>query len=156
MSLTRSWNINQGVQAELRNTKLSTSTTNRLRDQRPLMAPKHGLVRLWKTKGQQIFTGHLSNKDHAACRLVCRKFATYLTPILFADIEVRFRSNRETFLPPILDPIMGIEQIFIYKPQRRQLDSSSPRYSSGQMTELLVNQYPPPKHIPTSHHLSKH
>ncbi|KAJ5505313.1 hypothetical protein N7453_004270 [Penicillium expansum] len=98
------------------------------------MAPEQGLIRLWKTKRiQQVLTSHLANKDLIACRLVCRKFAVYLAPILFVDVDVRFRRStfnrpsrmaalerigglvqamtfkishdRETFLPPILDPI---------------------------------------------------
>ncbi|KAJ5203483.1 hypothetical protein N7449_005562 [Penicillium cf. viridicatum] len=111
------------------------------------MASEQGLARPWKTKRiQQILTSHLENQDMTTCRLVRRKFAVYLAPILFADIEVRFRTStfsrpsrmaalgrigghvqamtfkishdKETFLPPILDPIMGTEQTFIYTPQR--------------------------------------
>ncbi|KAJ5374552.1 hypothetical protein N7517_006558 [Penicillium concentricum] len=143
------------------------------------MASEQGLVRPWKTKRvQQVLTSYLANKDLTACRLVCRKFDVYLAPIFFADIEVRFRSStfnrpsrmaalkrigghvramtfkishdKETLLPPILDPIMGTEQIFIYKPQRCQLGSSSPRYGSRQMTELLVKKYPPLFHASTN------
>ncbi|KXG53239.1 uncharacterized protein PGRI_002890 [Penicillium griseofulvum] len=142
------------------------------------MASEQGLARLWKTKRvQQDLARYLRNKDLTACRLVCRKFAVYLAPILFADIEVRFRSStfnrpsrmaalerigghikamtfkiphdRETFLPPILDPIMGTEQSFIYKPQRCQLGDSGSRYGNRRMTELLVKQYPPLFHAST-------
>ncbi|CAI7572717.1 unnamed protein product [Penicillium glandicola] len=143
------------------------------------MASEQGLILLWKTKRiQQVLTSHLANNDLAACRLVCRKFAVYLGPVLFADIEVHFRSStfnrpsrmvalerigehvqtmtfkishdRETVLPPILDPIIGTEQTFIYKPQRCQLGGNSPRYGSRQMTELLVKQYPPLFHASTN------
>ncbi|OQE17804.1 hypothetical protein PENFLA_c023G06384 [Penicillium flavigenum] len=142
------------------------------------MASEQQLVRLWKTKRiQQVLSSHLASKDLISCRLVCRKLAVYLAPILFADIEVRFRSStfdkpsrmaalervgvhiqamtfkishdRETFLPPILDPITGTEQPFIYTPQRCQV-GSSPRYGSRQMTELLVKQYPPLFHASTN------
>ncbi|CAG8905776.1 unnamed protein product [Penicillium egyptiacum] len=143
------------------------------------MASQQGLIRLWKTKRiQQVLTSHLASKDLISCRLVCHRLAVYLAPILFADIEVRFRSStfdkpsqmaalehigghvqamtikiphdRETFLPPLLDPIMGTEQTFIYTPQRCQLGGSSPRYGSRQMTELLVKQYPPLFHASTN------
>ncbi|OQE05452.1 hypothetical protein PENVUL_c024G01974 [Penicillium vulpinum] len=143
------------------------------------MALEPGLIRLWKTKRvQQVLTSHLAKNDLTACRLVCRKFAIYLAPILFADIEVNFRSSnfnrpsrmaalerigghvqamtfkishgRETFLPPILDPTMGTEQTFIYKPQRCQRGGSDHRYGSRQMTELLVKQYPPLFHASTN------
>lgn len=148
-------------------------------DDRSIMASEQGLARLWKTKRvQQILTSYLANKDPTACRLVCREFAVYLAPILFADIEVRFRTStfnrpsrmaalerigghvqamtfkishdKETFLPPILNPIMGTEQTFIYTPQRCQLGSSIPRYGSRKMTELLVKQYPPLFHASTN------
>ncbi|KAJ5781878.1 uncharacterized protein N7518_010361 [Penicillium psychrosexuale] len=142
------------------------------------MASEQGLVRLWKTKHiQEVLKSYLAKKDLTACRLVSRELAVYIAPILFADIEVRFRSstfnrpsrmaalerigghiqamtfkishNRETFLPPILDPIMGTEQTFIYTPQRCQ-HSGSLRYGSRQMTELLVKQYPPLFHASTN------
>ncbi|KAJ5961502.1 hypothetical protein N7501_006443 [Penicillium viridicatum] len=58
--------------------------------------------------------------------------------------------DKETFLPPILDPIMGTEQTFIYTPQRSQLGGSSPRYGCRKMTELLVKQYPPVFHASTN------
>lgn len=144
------------------------------------MTSEQGLARLWKTKCiQQILASHLESEDLTAYRLVCRKFAVYLAPIIFADIEICFRSstfnrpsrmaaleriggghvqamtykisyNRKTFLPPILDPIMGTEQKFIYTPQRCQLGSNSPRYGSRKMAELLVKQYPPLFHAATN------
>jgi hypothetical protein len=147
--------------------------------ERAAMVSEQRLVRLWKTKRiQEVLTSHLASKDLISCRLVCRRLAAYLAPVLFADIEVRFRSStfdkpsrmaalervgvhiqamtfkishdRETFLPPILDPITGTEQTFIYTPQRCQLGGSSPRYGSRQMTELLVKQYPPLFHASTN------
>ena len=147
-------------------------------DDRSIMASKQGLVRLWKSKGiREVLTSHLANNDLTACRLVCRELAVNIAPILFADIEVRFRSStfnrpsrmvalqrigrhiqamtfkishdRETFLPPILDPITGTEQTFIYTPQRGQ-HSGSLRYGSRQMTDLLVKQYPPLFHVSTN------
>ncbi|KAJ5597325.1 hypothetical protein N7537_007409, partial [Penicillium hordei] len=125
-----------------------------------------------KTKRiQRILTSYLENEDLIACRLVCRKFAVYLVPILFVDIDVRFRTStfnrpsrmaalehidghvqamtfnishdKETFLPPILDLIMGKEQTFIYTPQRCQLGSSNPR-------QPAVKQYPPVFHTSTN------
>ena len=81
--------------------------------------------------------GHPANNDLTACRLVCSELAINIALILFADIEVRFRSStfnrpsrmaalerigrhiqamtfkishdRETFLPPILNPITETE-----------------------------------------------
>ncbi|KGO48048.1 hypothetical protein PEX1_023920 [Penicillium expansum] len=45
---------------------------------------------------------------------------------------------------------MGTEQTFIYIPQRCQPVGTSPKYSSWQMTELLVKQYPPLFHESTN------
>lgn len=49
--------------------------------------------------------------------------------------------DKETFLPPILDPIMGTEQTFIYTPRRYPSSNNSPKYMSRHMTDLLFKQY---------------
>jgi hypothetical protein len=142
-------------------------------------SPEQRLAQLWNTKPvREVIASNLAKKDLAACRLVCCKFGAYFAPLLFADIEVRFRSStfnrpsrmaalehigrhvqamtfklphdKETFLPPILDPITGTEQTFIYRPKWCQLSSKKPQYDSRQMADLLVKQYPPLFHASTN------
>lgn len=142
------------------------------------MDSEHGQARLWRTNRiQSILMSHLAKHDLAACRLVCRTFAVYLAPLLFGDIEIRFRSStfsrpsrmaalkrigmhikamtfkiphdKETFLPPILDPTMGTEHTFIYTPRWSQTETQSLKYGSREMTGLLVKQYPPLFHAST-------
>ncbi|KAF4762632.1 hypothetical protein HAV15_006721 [Penicillium sp. str.  len=125
------------------------------------MASEQGLARLWKTKRvQQILTSYLANKDPTACRLSVFAPAPStghrewpLWSALGGHVQAmtfKISHDKETFLPPILNPIMGTEQTFIYTPQRCQLGSSIPRYGSRKMTELLVKQYPPLFHASTN------
>ena len=60
----------------------------------------------------------------------------------------------ETFLPPLLDPVTGEEQTFVYTPHIQSSRASGsrlslPKYGSWEMTDLLVKQYPPLFHAAT-------
>jgi hypothetical protein len=117
---------------------------------------------------------------------VSHDFAATVAPTLFADTQISFNVNSfrqarmaalerighyitkltfnmphtsETFLPPLLDPITGQEQHFIYEPQvnvsrpsssSSSSRSSSPKYGSCAMNDLLVRQYPPLFHAATN------
>jgi hypothetical protein len=60
----------------------------------------------------------------------------------------------ETFLPPLLDPLSGEQRNFTYVPQVERPSSSpkskEPKYGSQEMTELLIQQYPPLFHAATN------
>ncbi|KAF2454701.1 hypothetical protein BDY21DRAFT_290825 [Lineolata rhizophorae] len=61
----------------------------------------------------------------------------------------------ETFLPPLLDPMTGEERTFhyvpqVYKPATLIGKVKEPKYGSWEMTELLINQYPPLFHAATN------
>ncbi|KAJ5087009.1 hypothetical protein NUU61_008316 [Penicillium alfredii] len=131
------------------------------------MAPDIAQARLWKTPStRKILSQSISNRDLATCRLVCRKLAVLLAPLLFADITIHFCSSTlpgpsrmaflerigrhieamafkiphsaVTFLPPILDPVTVAPQTFIYRPRHPDAYHSSPKYGSQEMTGWLV------------------
>ncbi|KAF2736489.1 hypothetical protein EJ04DRAFT_510989 [Polyplosphaeria fusca] len=61
----------------------------------------------------------------------------------------------ETFLPPIVDPTTGEEKQFLYEPQvvapvQVPGQDRRPKYGSQEMTDLLVQQYPPLFHAATN------
>lgn len=61
----------------------------------------------------------------------------------------------ETFLPPIIDPETGEEKQFLYEPQIQNPQNSSgaiktPKYGTAELTNLLVQQYPPLFHAATN------
>lgn len=132
----------------------------------------------------------LDKPDLANLRLVCRAFGAPAARYLFRETEISFQSstftkpsrmaalervganiktltfrlshNAETFLPPLVDPETGEEQVFVYTPQHHQQQQhhnqphqgSSPtneaKYGSWEMTDLLVKQYPPLFHAATN------
>lgn len=150
------------------------------------MAPGTAFAQFWSTDlARDAFLGCLGTEELRSLRLVCREFSAQAAPFLFADIQVQFRSSTftrpsrmaalerigrhvktltfkiphssETFLPPLLDPVTGKEQTFVYTPQVYPLGSpgprhSVPRYGSWEMTDLLVKQYPPLFHAATNIH----
>ncbi|KAJ5082972.1 hypothetical protein N7532_012015 [Penicillium argentinense] len=130
------------------------------------------LVHAWKEQVIREQLVHLLDRqDLATCRLICRDLALELAPLLFTEITIFFRSGiltkpshlavlqrigpfiqsmtfkmphtAETFLPPVIDPMSGKEQTFMYTPQCHQTRPKNPRYGSWEMTDLLVKQYPP-------------
>ncbi|EON69689.1 hypothetical protein W97_08949 [Coniosporium apollinis CBS 100218] len=61
----------------------------------------------------------------------------------------------ETFLPPLVDPMTGAEQAFVYSPQAHRPSTligqvKEPKYGSWEMTDLLIKQYPPLFHAATN------
>lgn len=148
------------------------------------MAPGTAFAQFWHTgPTRDSFLGYLGKEELRSLRLVCRELSTKAAPFLFSDIQVQFRSSTftrpsrtaalerigrhvktltfkiphssETFLPPLLDPITGEEQTFVYIPQVYPPSSpgsrfSVPKYGSWEMTDLLVKQYPPLFHAATN------
>lgn len=60
-----------------------------------------------------------------------------------------------TFLPPLIDPATGEEKPFIYEPQIQVAPHvpghiKQPKYGSVEMTDLLLQQYPPIFHAATN------
>ncbi|KAF3490603.1 uncharacterized protein GIQ15_00120 [Arthroderma uncinatum] len=145
------------------------------------MLPSASFIRFWSTDlTRDAFLSHMSRDDLASLRLVCHDFSIYAEPLLFAELSVSFRSSTftrparmaaldrigrhvksltltiphspSTFLPPLLDPITGEEQTFIYTPQVYPSSSrlSGPKYGTWEMTDLLTKQYPPLFHAATN------
>lgn len=101
--------------------------------------------------------------DLASCRLASRELAAQLAPLVFSDITIIFRyktftrqsrlaslgrighcirsmsfkipHTKETFLPPVIDPITGTERTFVYIPQRYQSSFRGLKYESPEMTD---------------------
>lgn len=148
------------------------------------MSPGNSFLRFWWTDlVRDAFLGYASKEDLLSLRLVCHDFSIRAAPLLFSDVNIQFRSSTftrparmaalerignyikiltfsiphspETFLPPLLDPLTGEEQTFVYTPQVYPPDSPSlrlsvPKYGSWEMTDLLVKQYPPLFHAATN------
>src|SRR5271155_741010 len=148
--------------------------------------PSVAFSRFWRTDlTRDCFLSHTAPDDLRSLRLVSHDFAATVAPTLFADTQISFNVNSfsrqariaalerighyitkltfnmphtsETFLPPLLDPVTGQEQHFIYEPQinvsrpsSSDSRSSSPKYGSCAMNDLLVRQYPPLFHAATN------
>lgn len=148
--------------------------------------PSAAFVRFWRTDlTRECLLSYVAQDDLPALRLASRDTAGPVAPYLFADIRVNFNTNSfsrsarlralesigqhvktftfnvphtpDTFLPPLIDPISGIEQKFCYKPNleiSRPSSSSSrlsaPKYGSWDMNDLLIKQYPPLFHAATN------
>ncbi|KAI9761309.1 MAG: hypothetical protein M4579_001099 [Chaenotheca gracillima] len=140
--------------------------------------------RFWQSNNiRKTFLSHLPKDDMTALRLVCHDFSDRVAPLLFRDLTVVFRSgsftrparmaalerigkhvrrltfrmphDAETFLPPLLDPVTGQEQIFLYVPQTNHRESwqsktKEPKYGSWEMTDILIKQYGPLFHAATN------
>ncbi|KAJ5909410.1 hypothetical protein N7504_004053 [Penicillium tannophilum] len=142
------------------------------------MALEPILARAWRKQAVgDLLVCHLTKSDIISCRLVCQSLAIQLAPLVFADITITFRSRTlsrpsrvaalrrignhieaitfkishtaETFLPPVLDMVAGMEQTFAYMPQGHRTSSKITKYGSREMTKLLVQQYPPLFHAST-------
>ena len=143
-------------------------------------------IQFWCTDGtRDAFLSCLSREDLPSLRLACYDFSVHAARYLFSEIDVEFRSSTftrparmaalerigchvktfsfrirhspATFLPPLLDPVTGEEQIFVYSPQVHSLQSpgfrsSIPKYGTWEMTDLLTKQYPPLFHAATNVH----
>lgn len=147
------------------------------------MSAPSAFLRLWWTDStRERLLSQVDRDDLGALRLVCHDFSARVAPLLFKEITVTFRPgsftkparmaalqrvghhvrafrfamahSAETFLPPLLDPVTGEEQIFVYTPhiQSSRISASRlsiPKYGSWEMTDLLVKQYPPLFHAAT-------
>ncbi|KAJ5651761.1 hypothetical protein N7507_009187 [Penicillium longicatenatum] len=142
------------------------------------MASEPILARAWRNKAiGDLMVCHLTKREIVLCRLVCQSLAIQLAPLVFADITITFRSRAlsrpsrvaalerignhieavtfrishtaETFLPPVLDMVAGMEQTFAYMPQGHRVSSKIIKYGSREMTKLLIQQYPPLFHAST-------
>lgn len=148
--------------------------------------PSAAFVRFWRTDlTRECFLSYAAQDDLLALRLACRDTAGPVAPYLFADIKINFNTNcfsrqarlralesigqhvktftfnmphtSDTFLPPLIDPVSGVEQKFSYEPNvetARPSSSSSrlsaPKYGSWDMNDLLIKQYPPLFHAATN------
>ena len=148
--------------------------------------PSAAFVRFWRTDlTRECFLSFATQDDLLALRLASRDTAGPVAPYLFAELKVNFNTNcfsrqarlralesigqhvktftfnmphsPDTFLPPLIDPVTGIEQIFSYEPNvdiSRPSSSSSrlsaPKYGSWGLNDLLIKQYPPLFHAATN------
>ncbi len=147
------------------------------------MSPGSAFLQFWWTEStRNSFLSHVQKDDLCSLRLACHDFSVRAAPLLFKDVAVTFRPGSftkpariaalqrighhietfqfnmshgpETFLPPLLDPVTGEEQTFVYVPHIHSSRASSsrlsiPKYGSWEMTDLLVKQYPPLFHSAT-------
>lgn len=63
--------------------------------------------------------------------------------------------SSETLLPPLIDPVTGEQNDFVYTPQVHKPNSllekvKEPKYGTWEMTDLLIKQYPPLFHAATN------
>jgi len=70
-------------------------------------------------------------------------------------LQFRMPHSEETFLPPLLDPVTGEQVSFVYTPEPNRPKTPDgkaklPRYGSWEVTELLIQQYPPLFHAATN------
>ncbi|KAF7446770.1 hypothetical protein A1F96_01503 [Pyrenophora tritici-repentis] len=126
---------------------------------------------------------HMESEDLSSFRLVCHDFSAKAAPRLFEKMTVTFKTSTfskparidalsrigrhvktftfhmphgpETCLPPIIDPLTGAEQQFIYEPQVQlpqhgPAKDKAPKYGSWEMQDLLIKQYPPLFHAATN------
>jgi hypothetical protein len=142
------------------------------------------VTQFWRTDlTRDVLLDLLDKEDLQNLRLVSREFGAGTARHLFSEVKVSFRSGtftkparvaaldrigghiktltfnmphtHETFLPPLLDPLTGEEQTFVYTPQVHPSGagtsrSSEPKYGSWEMTDRLVKQYPPLFHAATN------
>jgi len=147
------------------------------------MSSGSAFLRFWWTDNtRNAFLSHVAKDDLHSVRLACHDFSVRAAPLLFREVAVTFRPSSftkparmaalqrighhietfqfnmshgpETFLPPLLDPVTGEEQTFVYTPhiQSSRVSASRlsvPKYGSWEMTDLLVKQYPPLFHAAT-------
>jgi hypothetical protein len=142
-------------------------------------------LQFWRTDlTRDCFLSFTTKEDQASLRLTSRECSLGVAPSLFRDIHISFGANTfnrparmaaleriglnvrnlffsmphspDTFLPPLLDPFTGEEQVFVYEPYlglHRPSSSgsySSSKYGSWEMNDLLVKQYPPLFHATTN------
>jgi hypothetical protein len=147
--------------------------------------PSAAFLRFWRTDlTRDCFLSFVTKEDQASLRLASHECSLGVAPTLFKDINISFGTNTftrparmaalerigghvrnlgfsmphsaDTFLAPLLDPVTGEEQVFVYEPYlglHRPSSSgsqSSSKYGSWEMNDLLVKQYSPLFHATTN------
>jgi hypothetical protein len=147
--------------------------------------PSAAFLKFWRTDlTRDCSLSFMTKDDQASMRLVSHECSLGVAPSLFRKIQISFGTNTftrparmaaleriggyvrdvsfsmphssETFLAPLLDPVTGEEQVFIYEPSlglHRPSSSGSPSssmYGSWEMNDLLVKQYSPLFHATTN------
>jgi hypothetical protein len=147
--------------------------------------PSAAFLRLWRTDlVRDCLLSFMAKEDQASLRLTSHECSLGTAPSLFKEIRITFGTNSftrparmaalerigghvrhfnfsmphspDTFLAPLLDPITGEEQVFVYEPYlglHRPSSSgsrSSSKYGSWEMNDLLVKQYSPLFHATTN------
>ncbi|ERF69087.1 hypothetical protein EPUS_01043 [Endocarpon pusillum Z07020] len=147
--------------------------------------PSAAFLRFWRTDlTRECLLSFMTKEDQASLRLASHECSLGTAASLFKEIQVSFGTNTftrparmaaleriggyvsnftfsmphspDTFLAPLLDPITGEEQVFVYEPYlalHRPSSSgshSSSKYGSWEMNDLLVKQYSPLFHATTN------
>jgi hypothetical protein len=147
--------------------------------------PSAAFLRFWRTDlTRDCFLSFVAKDDQVSLRLTSRECSLGVAPSLFKEVHIVFGTNTfirparmaalerigscvrsfhfsmahsaGTFLAPLLDPITGEEQAFVYEPYlglHRPCSSgsqSSSKYGSWEMNDLLVKQYSPLFHAATN------
>jgi len=143
-----------------------------------VMSTSSTFLRFWLSENcRNAFLRHVDRDTLPAMRLVCHNFAATTAPFCFKEIDITFRSstfkasrllslNRvgrhvkklkfnvphssDSFLPPLLDSFTGEQLIFNYVPQVHNSKNQEPKYGTWEMTDLLIQQYPPLFHAATN------
>ncbi|KAF2093437.1 hypothetical protein NA57DRAFT_19795, partial [Rhizodiscina lignyota] len=140
--------------------------------------------RLWLTEDcRASLLSHLDRTTLADFRLACHDFSARAAPYLFDEITAKFQSSTfarparlgalerigqhvktftfsmphtaEMLLPPLINPVTGQQQDFVYTPQVHKPATligkvKEPKYGSWEMTDMLIRQYPPLFHAATN------
>ncbi|MCJ1297303.1 hypothetical protein MMC08_000089 [Hypocenomyce scalaris] len=141
------------------------------------MSPASAFLRFWWTDNiRDTFLSYVPRDELLTLRLACHDFSIRAAPLLFEEITITFRTStftkparmaalarighhvrtllfsmphgRETFLPPLLNPVTGEETTYVYEPYIQPCRNSAsrlsvPKYGSWEMTDLLIKQYSP-------------
>lgn len=147
--------------------------------------PSAAFLRFWRTDlTRDSFLSFVAKEDQASLRLTSHECSLGVAGSYFKELHISFGTNTftrparmaaleriggyiktlsfsikhssDTFLAPLLDPITGEEQVFVYEPYlglHRPSSSgsqSSSKYGSWEMNDLLVKQYSPLFHATTN------
>jgi hypothetical protein len=142
------------------------------------MSTSSTFLRFWLSENcRNALLRNVDRDTLPAMRLVCHNFAATTSPYCFKEIDITFRPstfkasrllslNRigrhvkklrfnvphsaDSFLPPLLDPLNGEQLSFNYVPQVENSKNQEPKYGTWEMTDMLIQQYPPMFHAATN------